>query len=105
MTNGNDYESAILARQDWQEIEDDGEAMHFIHTPATETESPYRLTVNDLLVSSLVDDKTMITISAGRRITAGKWFEDNILEYLQREIQSFDWSSGNTMFIELKKEV
>lgn len=50
--------------------------------------------VNDIFLindpTTLMDDSTMVYIQEGDQIAArGKWFQDNILRYLDHEVQSF----------------
>lgn len=54
---------------------------------------------------NLINDKTTIVIRSRNDIytlTKGYWFQDNILFYLEREINSFTWSEDNTIKIILK---
>lgn len=59
--------------------------------------------VEDILKSSLVNDDTRVYIRDAEFnvITHGSWYQDNILNYLRRDAESFTWESGGRMLINL----
>ena len=55
--------------------------------------------------TGLIDDNTMIYIREGlfRVISKGNWYQDNILKYENREVESFTWEDDNKLYIDLKE--
>jgi hypothetical protein len=54
---------------------------------------------------SLINDSATVLIRDEETLelyTAGNWFQDNILKYLDREVASFTWQSDNKIFIDIK---
>ena len=66
------------------------------------------LTIRDLLkIPALTTDQTQIVVrdSGGRDVAAGPWFQDNILELQEREVEAFSyWVPPGRMCIVLKEK-
>jgi hypothetical protein len=52
--------------------------------------------INDSTIVLIRDDETM------ELLAEGKWFQDNSLKYLDREVASFAWQSDNKIYIDVK---
>jgi hypothetical protein len=52
--------------------------------------------INDSTIVLIRDDETM------ELLAEGKWFQDNSLKYLDREVVSFTWQSDNKIYIDVK---
>lgn len=55
--------------------------------------------------TGLIDDNTMIYIRKGffQVVSKGNWYQDNILKYENREVESFTWEDDNKIYIDLKE--
>lgn len=55
--------------------------------------------------TGLIDDNTMIYIRNDlfRIISKGNWYQDDILKYENREVESFTWEDDNKLYIDLKE--
>lgn len=65
--------------------------------------------VRELFVMSVINDESNITIfdmsnAGGNWHTSEKWFNDNILDFVDREVESFYWDKNNIVKIYLSKE-
>ncbi|MCM1441688.1 MAG: hypothetical protein NC131_21135 [Roseburia sp.] len=50
------------------------------------------MTVEELIMNEIIDDKTMIIIRRDfSAIATGNWFQDDILDYEKEEVESFIW--------------
>lgn len=56
------------------------------------------------LTTELIDDNTIIYIrDADMHVIAfGNWYQDNILEHEEDEIECFTWQDDNKLYIDLK---
>jgi hypothetical protein len=63
------------------------------------------MTVGNLIEkNSIIDDNTTIIIRCDTNfhvITSGNWYEDNILNYLNKEIEGFTWEKENIVYIDI----
>lgn len=61
------------------------------------------MTLNKLHEIGLIKDSTTIYVrdSDSRYLTCGNWYQDNILEYLERELESFSWQNNDDFYIDL----
>ena len=65
--------------------------------------------LRELITTGIINDESNLTIfdmsNAGESWhTSGKWFEDNILDFMNREVESFYWDKNNIVKIYLSKE-
>jgi hypothetical protein len=64
------------------------------------------MTLDELFCNiSLINDSTIVLIRDGETmelLAEGKWFQDNSLKYLDREVVSFTWQSDNKIYIDVK---
>ena len=62
------------------------------------------MTAKKILELGLIDDGTEILIrdEDSRVLAHGNWYQDNVLEYMHREIESFTWQDDNKRFIDIK---
>lgn len=65
------------------------------------------MTVKDIFQSglTLVSDNTQIYIRHPDMhvLARGHWYNDNILEYLERTVESIVWQDNDEFFIDLKQ--
>ena len=63
------------------------------------------MTVEKIFVKiDLIDDKTEVWIrdDVSHVIAHGNWYEDNVIRYLNNEVESFTWQSDNNFYIDIK---
>lgn len=66
------------------------------------------MTLEKIIETGLVKDSTILTIRKygeyGMIVAAiGNWFQDNVLDYLNNEIESFTWQDDDYFYIDLKE--
>lgn len=51
-----------------------------------------------------IGDNTEVWIhdNALRLIAHGNWYEDNVIRYLDNEVESFTWEEDNNLYIDIK---
>lgn len=56
------------------------------------------------LTTELIEDDTIIYVRDKdmRVIAFGNWYQDNILDHMQDEIEFFTWQDDNKIYIDLK---
>lgn len=62
------------------------------------------MTVKNLILNAIINDSTRIIIRQDVNfhvITSGNWYEDNVLNYLNKEIESFTWEKENIVYIDI----
>ena len=62
------------------------------------------MTIEKLVDLGIINDTTEIYIrdmSFGL-ITKGSWFQDNVLEHIKDEIDSYTWQDDNRIYVDLK---
>lgn len=61
------------------------------------------MTIRNLYVSGIVNDNTTVIIRDDdfHVITSGNWFEDNILNYQDREMEGFTWEKEDVIYIDI----
>lgn len=62
------------------------------------------MTIRSLLINDIINDDTKIIIRNDdnfRVIAYGNWYEDNIVNYNHREIESFTWEKENIVYIDI----
>lgn len=54
-------------------------------------------------ITDIVNDNTIIIIrnTNFHTLTVGNWYQDNILEYNDREIITFTWQNDNKLYIDI----
>lgn len=67
------------------------------------------MTLSKIIEMGLVKDSTTIYIRGygafGMVVLAcGNWFQDNVLDYLDKEIGEFTWQDDNQFYIDIKEE-
>lgn len=63
------------------------------------------MTLKKLTEMGLIDDNTEIVIREGEgfdTFARGNWYQDDILAYDTREVESFTWQDDNRLYIDLK---
>lgn len=63
------------------------------------------MTVGKIFVEiGFIDDKTEVWIrdDVYHVIAHGKWYEDNVIRYLDNEVESFTWEYDNNFYIDIK---
>lgn len=63
------------------------------------------MTLSKILEMGLIKDDTTIIIRNEdlSPLTGGNWFQDNVLNYINNEIESFTWQDDNTIYIDIKE--
>lgn len=66
------------------------------------------MTLRDLLINhyELVNNETFIYVRNEENtslLTSGNWYQDNVLDYFQKEISRFTWKNDNKLYINLEK--
>ncbi len=62
------------------------------------------MTLGKIKEMGLINDSTDIIIRQGEgfaTLACGSWYQDNILAYDDREVESFTWQDNNQIFIDL----
>lgn len=69
-------------------------------------ESEKNMTVKNIFDMGLVDDSTEIFIRDEdfHVLGHGDWYQDNVLEYLNHNVESFTWQDDNKFYIDITKE-
>lgn len=62
------------------------------------------MTISKVLEMGLINDNTSVWIHNNELhvLIHGNWYQDNILEYQDREIGRFTWQDDNQFYIDLK---
>lgn len=63
------------------------------------------MTLEKIYYMDLIKDNTEIFIRSdeGFQVLAhGNWYQDDILEYVHREVTSFTWQNDNKIYIDVK---
>lgn len=62
------------------------------------------MTISKVLEMGLINDNTSVWIHNNELhvLIHGNWYQDNILEYQDREIGRFAWQDDNQFYIDLK---
>lgn len=62
------------------------------------------MTLRKILELELVDDNTKVWVRGSdlHLLTSGNWYQDNILEYMNSELECFTWQDDNNFYIDLK---
>lgn len=60
--------------------------------------------IKEILELGLIKDNTEVWIcdSELHVLAHGNWYQDNVLQYQDREAESFTWQDDNKFFIDLK---
>ena len=64
------------------------------------------MTVEKIFEIGIIDDNTEIFIRQGeyfKVLAHGNWYQDDILEYSEHEVESFTWQDDNKLYIDLKQ--
>ncbi len=63
------------------------------------------MTLNKILLElGLINDDTKVWIrdTDMRVLAGGNWYQDNVLNYVDREVESFTWQDDNYFYVDLK---
>ena len=62
------------------------------------------MTISKIFESGLINDNTEVWIrdSEFHVLEHGNWYQDNILDYLKSEVESFTWQDDNKFYIDVK---
>lgn len=62
------------------------------------------MTLKKILDLGLVNDNTVVWVrhSDLHLLTKGNWYQDNVLEYQDKELECFIWQDDNNFYIDLK---
>lgn len=65
------------------------------------------MTLSKIIEMGLVKDDTKIYVRGYGDVpvllTCGNWFQDNVLDYMDKEIESFTWQDDNKIYIDIKE--
>ena len=65
------------------------------------------MTLEKIYEIGLIKDDTEIFVrhSEGFKILAhGNWYQDNVLEYMHHEVESFTWQDDNKIYVDLAQQ-
>lgn len=70
-----------------------------------EEAEPDGMTISKLHEAGLVKDSTKIIVRTGLFgvVAHGNWYMDNILEYMNKELESFTWQDDEKLYVDLKE--
>lgn len=59
-----------------------------------------------LMMDQIVNDRTEIYIRDGEfnMLASGNWFNDNVLDHSDDEVECFSWQDDNKVYIDVKQE-
>lgn len=61
------------------------------------------MTVQQIIEMGLVNDMTKVFIRKDCTFMAhGNWYQDNVLEYVDREVKSFTWQNDGKFYIDIE---
>ena len=62
------------------------------------------MTLNKILMLGLINDDTKVWIrdTNMRVLAGGNWYQDNVLDYMHHEVESFTWQDDNNFYVDLK---
>lgn len=62
------------------------------------------MTISKIFEVGLINDDTEVWIrdSEFHVLAHGNWYQDNILDYLESEVESFTWQDDNKFYIDVK---
>lgn len=62
------------------------------------------MTLRKILELGLIDDNTEVWVRDPdmRVLTHGNWYQDNVLKYLDSELECFTWQDDNNFYLDLK---
>lgn len=61
------------------------------------------MTIEKIFFMGLIGDNTEVFIrnKSFHVLAHGNWYQDNILEYVHREVESFTWQDDEKIYIDL----
>ena len=63
------------------------------------------MTIKQILETGLIKDDTEVWIRQGdgfHVLAHGNWYQDDILEHMNREVESFTWQDDNNFYIDVR---
>ena len=63
------------------------------------------MTLEKIYEMGLIKDNTEIFIRQGEGshvLAHGNWYQDDILDYMHHEVESFTWQDDNKLYIDVK---
>lgn len=62
------------------------------------------MTLSEILANEIINDGTEVFIRDQdcHVLAHGNWHQDNVLDYVNREVESFTWQDDNKVFINVK---
>lgn len=63
------------------------------------------MTIKQILETGLIKDDTEVWIRQGEGfhvLAHGNWYQDDVLEHMNREVESFTWQDDNNFYIDVK---
>ena len=63
------------------------------------------MTLEKIHEMGLIKDDTEIFVRQGegfKVLAHGNWYQDNVLEHMNREVESFTWQDDNKIYIDVK---
>lgn len=64
------------------------------------------MTVEKIIIElGIIKDSTEVFIRHGEGfhvLAHGNWYQDNVLEYVNREVESFTWQDDDKIYIDVK---
>lgn len=67
------------------------------------------MTVKEIFDLDLINDNTEVRVRQQdgynlHLLAHGNWYQDNVLAYVEREVESFTWQDDNNFYIDLKPD-
>ena len=63
------------------------------------------MTLEKIYEMGLIKDSTEIFVRQGdgfHTLAHGNWYQDDVLEYMHHDLESFTWQDDNKIYIDLK---
>lgn len=62
------------------------------------------MTLETLFGTDLICDNTKVVIRDAEFhvLAVGNWYQDNILDFTEKEIESFTWQDDNKIYVDIK---
>ena len=63
------------------------------------------MTVNQILKIGLINDNTKVIIRDGQFqiLSHGNWYQDEVLNFADYQVESFTWQDDNKVYIDVKQ--
>ena len=76
-----------------------------VAAPATERKGTDMMTLGKIYELGLINDNTEVWVRQGdgfHVLAHGNWYQDDVLNYMHTELESFTWQDDNNFYIDVK---